>query len=216
MESQLKFLLPVLFVGGLLLLVGWAFYSTRQHSLRQREAWSAFAERRDWGYTARGSTLALNILEAQGPHRGYQVSLLTEPRSHGRKRHMVTVLRVDLSNLVPPELALTPEDRLRKLSGGKDAEQEDAKLGHAELDSALELQGVTPRARELLQGGRVQKHLLKAHKAYAPFSIENGLLEAVQRGVPETPEALEALMAPALELVDALDEAARELKERRA
>lgn len=211
MESESTFLMSVLPIVGPLLFVGGFLYLLRRQALRQRDAWSAFAERREWGYTARGGMLLLNVLEVQGPHHGHQVSLLTELRASGRKRTLSTVLRVDLSNVVPPELALPPEDRLFKFFGGKDAE-----LGDTALDGALELQGLTPRARQLLQSARVRKHLLEAHKAYAPFSIEDGLLEAVQRGVPETPEALEALMAPALELVDALDEAARQLKARRA
>jgi hypothetical protein len=194
---------PLLFVGVMLFLV-W------RQAEGQRKVWSAFAARRDWDFSASKSFLGLTrILEAQGLHRGYQVSVMPERR--GKKNPQVTVVRVDLSRVVPWELALTPEDRLFKFFGGNDAE-----LGDAALDGALEMQGVTPAARELLQGARVRRHLLEAHQSFEHFSLVGGLLEAVHRGVPKSPDELESVMAPVFQLVDALDEAARHVRERRA
>jgi hypothetical protein len=198
-------------IAGNLLFVGGLIYFARRQVQRRRKAWSAFAARRDWSLSTSESFLGLSIQEVQGLYQGYQVSLLIEQRGSSKKSYSVTVLRVDLSRVVPWELALTPEDRLFKFFGGKDSE-----VGDAALDSALEMQGVTPAARELLQGARVRRHLLEAHQSFEHFSLVGGLLEAVHRGVPETPEALETVVAPVLELVDALDEAARHAKERRA
>lgn len=205
-NGPLNFILPIvvplLFMGGLL-------YLTWRQSRRLRTVWSAFAARRDWGFTASGKISG--VMELQGQHQGHELSLLTEGRGSGTRRYDVTVLRMDLSDTVPRQLALTPEDRLFKFFGGKDAE-----LGDVELDAALELQGVTPEARALLQVPRVRQSLMGVVKSYERFTLEEGLLEAVHRGIPKKAEALEAVLAPALALVEALDEAAGQARERRA
>ena len=212
MESGPDPLAIVLPIVGPLLFVGVMLFLVWRQAEGQRKVWSAFAARRDWGFSASKSFLGLtSILEAQGLHRGYQVSVIPERRGSGNKNHQVTVLRVDLSRVVPAELALTPEDRLFKFFGGKDTE-----LGDAALDGALEMQGVTPEALELLQEASVRRYLLEAHQSFEHFSIEDGLLEAVHRGVPKSPDELESVMAPVLGLVDALDNAALHAKKRRA
>ena len=176
----------------------WLGAALRRSVTQPRRAWSAFAARRDWGFTTSGKRSS--VMELQGQHRGHELSLLTEARDGSEKRCDVTVLRMDLSDTVPRQFALPPEDRLFKLLGGQDAQ-----VGDAELDAALEL-----------QGARVRQHLLEVHRTYEHFTLEEGLLEAVYRGIPKTLEELETVLAPALELVDALDEAARQARERRA
>jgi hypothetical protein len=186
--QALAFLAALLWVGA----------AIRRSQTKQRRVWSAFATRRGWGFTTSGKRSS--VMELQGQHQGHELSLLTEGRGGSEKRCDVTVLRMDLSDTMPRQLSLTPEDRLFKLLGGKDAQ-----VGGAELDAALEL-----------QGARVRQHLLEVHRAYEHFTLEEGLLEAVYRGIPKTLEELETVLAPALELVDALDEAARQARERRA
>ncbi|WP_164008292.1 hypothetical protein [Pyxidicoccus trucidator] len=189
-----SYLLPIvvslLFVGGFLLLV---LSQTRQ----QRAVWSAFAARREWDFTASGRTS--NVMEIQGLHQGHQVSLLTERRGSGRSSYAVTVLRVDLRDAVPRQLSLSSEDRPFHVIEGKEGQARDAALQQG-----------------LLQEPRVRRHLLELGQTYLRYSIEVRLLEAEHRGIPKTVEALEAVVAPALELVDALDAAAHGSGERRA
>jgi hypothetical protein len=195
-------LLPV--VGALVFLGG--LYALVLGRMRRRQrAWSTFATQRGWEFSAKGGGLRLsNVMEAQGPHQGHQVSLLTERRGSGGSRHDVTVLRVDLGTAVPRRLSLTSEDGLFHLLEGKQ--------GPA-LDAALELASqrglVTPEVRQLLQAPRVQQHLLGLGQAYPRYTLEERMLEAEHRGLPDTVEALEAAVAPALDLVDALDAVAR-------
>ncbi|MFP2912999.1 hypothetical protein ACLESD_49935 [Pyxidicoccus sp. 3LFB2] len=190
----LPIVVPLLFVGGLFWL---AWRDTRQ----QHSVWSAFAARRDWDFTATGKLAT--VMEIQGLHQGHQVSLLTEHRGSGKSRYDVTVLRVDLGDSVPRRLALSPEDRLFNFTNDKQGEARDAALGLA-IQKGL----VTTEVRQVLQEPRVRGHLLELGQHYPRYSIEERLLEAEHRGVPETVEALEAVIAPALALVEALDEAA--------
>ena len=192
----------LLFVGGLLFLA-W------RHTRRQRAVWRGFAARRDWDFTSTGKMTA--VMEIQGLYQGHQVSLLTERRGSGKSREDVTVLRVDLGKAVPRHLALSPEDRVFNFIDGKEGPALDAALV-----VALQRGVLTPAVQQLFQAPRVRRHLLELGRSSLRYSIEERLLEAEHRGIPETVEALEAVLAPALELVDALNEAARGAGERQA
>jgi len=141
-------------------------------------------------------------MEVEGLYQGQQLSLLTEQRGSGKSRYTVAVVRLDVSHALPVELSLEPEtlgDRFLKLVGKRDEE-----LGDAALDEAFDLKRLSPDARAVLRAPRVARPLLRLPRLFSRFSIEGGLLEVEQRGVPETPEGLEALVAPVLELADAL------------
>lgn len=173
-----------------------AYGAWKQH-VRRREAWRALAQAHGWSFNH-----SWGSLEVEGLYQGQQLSLLTERRGHGKNSYSVTVLRLDLGHALPPELSLEPEhfgDRLLKAFGVKDEE-----LGDAALDEAFDLERLSPQARAVLRAPRVAPRLLALPRAYPRFSIEAGLLEAEQRGIPATREALEGLLAPALALADAL------------
>jgi hypothetical protein len=166
---------------------------------RRLQAWKTFAARHDWSFSNRWGSL-----EIQGLFLGQQLSVLTERRGAGKNRREVTVLRLELAAL-PSELTLEPEglgDKLLKFFGRRDEE-----VGDAEFDAAFDLEDVSPETRALLRKPRVREQLLMLKRTFSRFSIEAGLLEAERRGVPHTVEALESLVAPALELARALHEA---------
>ncbi|MFP2926431.1 hypothetical protein ACLESO_14665 [Pyxidicoccus sp. 3LG] len=179
-----------------------AVYLFRWYSMRRRHGdWSTFAARYDWVFSR-----SWGSLEVQGLHQGRQFSLLTESRGSGNNERRVTVVRLELGDALPSELTLEPEglgDRFLKLFGKNDEE-----VGDAELDEALDLRNVTPESRAVLRAPRVRQQLLALKEHYARFSIVGGLLEAEQHGVPDTVAELEQLVAPALALSKALDEAA--------
>ncbi|MBZ4415349.1 hypothetical protein [Myxococcus sp. RHSTA-1-4] len=178
----------------------------RRHWNRRRETWNTFASRHDWGFSEKWGAV-----EVQGLFLGQQLSVLTESRGNGKHGREVTVLRLDLGMTLPPELTLSPEglgDKFLKLFGGKDEE-----VGDEELDRALDVKRLSPESRAALRAPRVREHLLSLHARCARFSIEAGLLEAEWRGVPDTVDALEALVAPALRLAEALHEAAGKHRE---
>ncbi|NMO17349.1 hypothetical protein HPC49_24145 [Pyxidicoccus fallax] len=187
------------FVAALVVLSLMAGFDTARKKKRRRQAWKALSSRHDWGFSERGNTL-----EVQGLFRGQQLSLLTERRRHRDEHAVATVLRLELSAM-PPEPTVESEglgDRFLKLFGHGDEE-----VGDEELDAALDMKRVTPETRALLRNPRVREQLLALHRTFKRFSIEAGLLEAEQRGIPDTVEALEALLAPALGLATALQEA---------
>ncbi|MCP3135782.1 hypothetical protein [Pyxidicoccus xibeiensis] len=195
---------PFSFVHVLLVLaliaVLWFFTSRARRE--RHEAWSTFAARNDWVF----SKSKEGGMEIQGLHQERQLSVLTESRHGGNGHRIVTVVRLELGDALPPELTLEPEglgDRFMKLFGVKDEE-----VGDAELDEALDLQHVTPESRAVLRNPRVRERVLALRDAYKRFSIVGGLLEAEQDGVPDTVAELDTLVAPAFALSRALDEAA--------
>jgi hypothetical protein len=187
-------LLLLLVLGGLLPLIVWALWRNYQ---RRLEAWRAFARRHGWRFRE-----SLGSLEVEGLYQGQQLSLLTERRGSSKNRYTVTVVRLDVSHALPVELSLEPEtlgDRFLKLVGKRDEE-----LGDAALDEVFDLKHLSPDARAVLRAPRVARPLLRLPRLFSGFSIEGGLLEVEQREVPDTSEKLEALVAPVLELADAL------------
>ncbi|HZI10267.1 MAG TPA: hypothetical protein VE153_07705 [Myxococcus sp.] len=176
------------------LLLGPAVYRGLRKAKQQQQEWAAFASRRDWSFTATGPASSRFVV--QGLHHGYPVSVRTEDRggsvSELDESYDVTVLRVDLRGLIPPNLSLTHEAR-------------DEKGGGKALPPAFLLEGATPDMRELLDAPRVRRLLEELHQAYERFSIEERTLEVVHRGKPETRAELEAVLAPVLALVEALD-----------
>ncbi|MFY2562421.1 hypothetical protein ACN469_32805 [Corallococcus terminator] len=198
MESPL---FPVLALLGTALFAVLVLALAARDKRRQRKAWLVFATRRGWSFTS-----SKDFMEVQGLHHERQLSLLTEVRGRGQGTYQVMVLRLDVSDLVPQELTLETEglgDKFLKLFGTRDEE-----LGDVALDSALDLKGLSPESRALLTTPQVGEHLLRAHRHYQRCSIVAGLLEAEHRGVPQSTEALETHIAPALALADTLIQAA--------
>ncbi|MBZ4407584.1 hypothetical protein ACJ2CR_22265 [Myxococcus faecalis] len=164
---------------------------------QQRQAWRIFATRQGWTFSQ-----ASDVLEVQGLYREQQLSLLTEKHGTGKGARFVTVLRLELTDALPQELQLETEtvgDKFLKLFGKVDEE-----VGDAALDAALNLRDLSPRTRELLLTPSLREPLLRAHRHYHRLCIIAGMLEVAKEGVPTSPEDLEALVAPALALADAL------------
>jgi hypothetical protein len=203
--SLLPMLSPVLLVLALASWGGAVWLSLK----RRRESWSAFAARNDWSCT---TSAWWDSPKIRGRFLGRAFSLCTESRGSGKSQHTVTVLRLELGDTVPPSLHLEPEglgDKFLKLFGRKDEE-----VGDKELDAALDLKGVSPEARSILLAPRVRRPLLTVRSHYPRFSIVSGTLMAEQADVADTVDALEALVAPALDLGKALDAVARNPEER--
>ncbi|MCP3058662.1 hypothetical protein LXT21_07755 [Myxococcus sp. K38C18041901] len=194
MSSELTGYLPL---ALMVLFVITIIYLGARDKRRQRQAWRIFATRQGWTFSQSG-----DVLEVQGLYRERQLSLLTEKYGTGKGSHFVTVLRLELTDALPQELHLETEtfgDKFLKLFGKVDEE-----VGDAALDSALSLRNLSPRTRELLLTPTLREPLLRAHKSYQRVSIIAGMLEAAKEGVPTAHEDLEALIAPALALADAL------------
>ncbi|QSQ20302.1 hypothetical protein JY651_34290 [Pyxidicoccus parkwayensis] len=195
---------PALLIALFLALMTFALLRSRKN---QHEAWKGLAARHDWTFSE-----TPGAMEVQGLHQGRQLSLLTEKRGAGKHRHHVTVLRLDLGDVLGRDLVLEPEglgDRFLKLFGRRDEE-----TGDAELDAALDLKRVSPEVRALLRAPEVGRRLLALREQAASFSIVAGMLEVEHHGIPETLGALEARVAPALELADALSTARQQLRGR--
>ncbi|WP_164019998.1 hypothetical protein [Pyxidicoccus trucidator] len=171
---------------------------------RRIVAWQSFANQRGLEFSVTPGALkyAVGTLTMQGVYQGLPLLLFTEYRGHGEYRNIFTLLQLELGDALPPGLSLKPEqlgDLALKLIGYKDEE-----VGDAELDAALLLKNVTPRARALLVAPRVRGPLLKLGQAYLGFSLEDGFLRVERVGMPGTATELDAFMAPALLLARAV------------
>ncbi|WP_426757032.1 hypothetical protein [Myxococcus sp. Y35] len=197
------YLLPI---GAILALALFAFAFWKEHQRRNR-AWRTFAARRDWGCTS-----SLASWEIGGLYQGRQVRMNAEQRRDGGKAREYTVVQLELGRALPPDLSIRPErlgDRLLKRVGRRDEE-----IGDAELDDALALQNLSDEARDVLRAPAVRRQLLVLHQRFARFSIEDERLQLEAHGIPNSVEALESLVAPALLLSDALHDAVEKTRAR--
>ncbi|MCP3058664.1 hypothetical protein LXT21_07765 [Myxococcus sp. K38C18041901] len=179
------------------LLIGAIYYLEAWYKRRRRQAWRIFATRQGWT-----SSQSDEALEVQGFYRGRPFSLRTEATTLSQGDPAITVLRMELSDAAPPELLLETKSlrdtfRMRFSPVGE-------KVGDVELDTLLNLHNLSPRTRELLLTPSLREPLMHAYRYYWRLSIFAGTMEAERQGVPTSPEKLEALIAPALALADAL------------
>ncbi|MCK8497891.1 hypothetical protein [Myxococcus fulvus] len=177
--------------------IGALYYLEARYKRRRRQAWRIFATRQGWT-----SSQSDEDLEVQGLYRGRPLSLRTEATTMSKGQPAITVLRMELGDAAPSELLLETKslrDRFRGLFG-----KVDEKVGDVELDTALSLHNLSPRTRELLLMPSLREPLMHACRHYRRLSILAGTMEAAGEGVPTSPEKLEALIAPALALADAL------------
>lgn len=176
---------------------------------RRLQAWRDFADQHGCDFTE--STASYKV---RGRYRGKSFSMYTEHRRSGRSSQLFTVVRLELGTSLPPGLRIGPEgfgDKLRKVFGKRDDE-----VGDAELDAALDMKNLTDEARDTLRAPRVREPLLLLRQRCANFSIENEELQAEVRGMPASVDTLESLVAPALDLGDALREASAKARKRRS
>ncbi|RKH39204.1 hypothetical protein [Corallococcus sicarius] len=202
---------PLGILASLLVLGALVLFTLFQLKRRQRAAWEAFAK-------ANGLICAEKRLEVQGRYRGQPLLLATGKRGvGGKKRHTVTVLRLDLEGALPADLLLEHERPEDKIPGAATPREE--VLGDAELDAAFQVENLAPEARPVLLDPDVRKRLLGL-RGHRRVSIKGGWLQVEQRGVPASAGALESLiraphelartvtaMAPALPPSHALDAA---------
>ncbi|RKH16307.1 hypothetical protein D7X74_15865 [Corallococcus sp. CA047B] len=190
---------PLGILASLLVLGALALFTLFQLKRRQRAAWEAFAK-------ANGLTCAEKRLEVQGRYRGRPLLLATGKRgAGGKKRHTVTVLRLDLEGALPADLLLEHERPEDKVPGATTPREEH--LGDAELDAAFLVENLAPEARPVLLAPDVRKRLLGL-RGHRRVSIKGGWLQVEQRGVPASTDALEALIRAPHELTRAVTEAA--------
>jgi hypothetical protein len=188
--------------------IAYGFYYYKTHS-RRMKAWEDFASQHGWKY----STGNLEF-KVEGLHRGLPFAMYTEWRRSGNSSNIYTVVKLSLAGAVPSSLRISREavgDKLRKLFGKRDDE-----IGDEEMDDALDLRNLDEEARDILRAPRVREKLLLLRQRSPYFSIENEELKVSRGGMLKNLEALESLVVPALELSDALHDAAKQVRQRRS
>ncbi|NOK33592.1 hypothetical protein D7W79_22660 [Corallococcus exercitus] len=191
---------PLGILASLVVLGALVLATLFQLKRRQRAAWEAFAK-------AHGLSIAERRMEVQGRYQGRPLLLATGKRGGvgGKKRHTVTVLRLDLEGALPADLLLEHERPEDKLPGAATPREES--LGDAELDAAFQVEGLAPEARPVLLDPNVRQRLLGL-KGHRRVSLKGGWLQVEQRGVPASATALEALLRAPHDLARAITEAA--------
>lgn len=193
----------LLHVGILVAATAFAFYYWKANNKRL-QAWRDFANQHGWEYSETGGTFRV-----WGFHRGISFSMHTEHRRSGKSSQLYTVVRLPLDNSLPAELRIVPEgfgDKILKAFGKGDDE-----VGDAALDDALEIRNLTEEARKVLRAPRVREQLLLLRQHSSHFAINNEALQVDKRGMPGNVDTLASFVMPALELANALlDAAAKE------
>ncbi|RKG70841.1 hypothetical protein D7V80_03575 [Corallococcus sp. CA054B] len=190
---------PLGILASLLVLGALVLATLFQLKRRQRAAWEAFAK-------AHGLSIAERRMEVQGRYQGRPLLLATGKRgASNKKRHTVTVLRLDLEGALPADLLLEHERPEDKLPGAATPREET--IGDAELDAAFQVEGLAPEARPIILEPGVRQRLLGL-KGHRRVSIKGGWLQVEQRGVPASAAALEALIRAPNDLARAVSEAA--------
>jgi hypothetical protein len=187
--------LPLLLIIAAAIII--AVISWNVHQARVA-GWAEFASRHD---------MHADGLTVEGSYEGYPLRLETQKRGSGKNRYTVTVLHLSTHGTLPPDFSLEREgfgDKLLKLFGGGDAE-----IGDAEFDRLFDVKNLSPETTRLLRNKAVQQHLYELVHNYRTFHIREGWIQAEQRGVLSTADALETFTGPALMLVHSLDEAFR-------
>lgn len=172
------------------------FIIWKVHAVRVA-AWAEFASRHD---------MHADGLHLEGTYEGYPMRLETQTRGSGKSRYRVTVLHLSTNGALPPDFSLEPEgfgDKLLKLFGKRDAE-----IGDEQFDKRFDLRNLTSSTTRVLRNPSVQQHLYEMISHYRTFHIREGWIQAEQRGIPSTADALEELTGPALMLAHTLEEAA--------
>ncbi|NVJ09688.1 hypothetical protein HUW63_31250 [Myxococcus sp. AM001] len=198
-------LLLYLLVAAAVVKGGLAFRKSLQ---RRDQSWRRFAALRDWGYTH-----SLGTWEMGGLHLGRQFRIRSEYRRSGDKTRLCTVVTLELGQVLPPDLLIRPEglgDKLLKAVGKRDEE-----VGDAEVDAMLNLKNLSDEARDLLRAPRVRQQFQRLRRQFQSFTIEDEQLKAERLGMPDSEEALEDLVSPALLLSEALHEAAEQGRARK-
>ncbi len=175
-----------------------AFFVTWKVHQWRVAAWAEFASRH--GMHADG-------LQIEGAYEGYPMRLETQTRGSGKNRYRVTVLHLSTNDALPPDFSLEPEgfgDKLLKLFGKRDPE-----LGDEQFDRRFDLSNLTSSTIRVLRHPSVQEHLYEMIGHYRTFHIREGWIQAEQRDIPSTADALEEFTGPALMLAHTLEEAAR-------
>ncbi|RKI50902.1 hypothetical protein D7Y27_01335 [Corallococcus sp. AB004] len=190
---------PLGILASLLVLGALVLATLFQLKRRQRAAWEAFAK-------SHGLSIADRRMEVQGRYQGRTLLLATGKRgASSKKRHTVTVLRLDLEGALPADLLLEHERPEDKIPGAATPREE--ALGDAELDAAFQVEGLAPEARPIILDPGVRQRLLGL-KGHRRVSIKGGWLQVEQRGVPASADALEALLRAPHDLARAVTEAA--------
>lgn len=178
-------------------------YLVRKWNKARMAAWAEFAGRH--GMNA-------DQFHIEGSYEGYPLVVRAEKRGSGKHSHWVTVLRLSVSEVLPPELSLSVAglgSKVLRAFGKRDAE-----IGDEAFDKRFNLAGVSEKTAELLQSQDVQQHLYELVDLYRDFHIRNGCIEAETGGIPKSADALEELTGPALMLAHTLEESARRTRNR--
>ncbi|AKQ69108.1 hypothetical protein A176_006020 [Myxococcus hansupus] len=203
-SDALLSLLPYLAVFVALGLGGVAYWKDHQ---RRDQAWKDFAALHGWDITA-----SWNEWSVDGLHRRRRFQLRTEYRRVGKNRSLYTMVYLDLGEAIPIGTRIRPEGLGRKLL--KVIGKGDEEIGDAEFDNAFELTHLSDEVRAVLRTPDVRRQLLLLRQRFGTFVIDNEQLQAQLRGMPNSVEALESLVTPALQLSDALDRVVEARRER--
>jgi hypothetical protein len=201
-----QILISLVFLG----ITGLALYSGWLGLRRRQQAWSDFAQR----YGLMLTSVGLSNPRITGIYEGQHLELKVEQRGSGKSRYSVTVLHLQVSDVLSPDFFLEREglgDKFLKLLGRKDEE-----VGDDDFDRYFDLKNLDPESATLLRHPDVQRHLFTVAKTYQGFAIRHGFLSVDMRTVPSSPEALESFVQPALALAQALKSPNRGSSRRRA
>lgn len=188
---------PLLLLAGLALLGVIGYLIWRVNKARVA-AWAAFASRHEMN--AQG-------LRIDGSYEGYPLTVETESRGSGKHRYTVTVLRLSVRDVLPPEFSLKREglgDKVLQFFGKQDEE-----LGDEAFDKHFKLESLSPELEKVLRRSTVQEHLYEMVKHYRDFHIRGGCIQAERSGIPSSVDALEEFTGPALMLAHTLEETSR-------
>jgi hypothetical protein len=194
MNSSLS---PLLLLAGLALLGVIGYIIWREHKARVA-AWSEFASRHEMN--AQG-------LRIEGSYEGYPLTVETESRGSGKHRYTVTVLRLSVRDVLPPEFSLKREglgDKVLQFFGKQDEE-----LGDEAFDRHFKMESLSPEFEKVLRRSVVQEHLYEMVKHYRDFHIRGGCIQAEHGGILSSVDALEEFTGPALMLAHTLEETSR-------
>ncbi len=208
-SDTLASLVPYLLVLAALGLFGVVYWKDHQ---RRDRAWREFAASRDWDITA-----SWNRWSIDGLHGRKRFQIRTEYIRRGSytrgREYPYAVVSLELGEALPAMTRIRPEKLGRKVL--KVFGKSDEEVGDAELDNAFELENLSDEVRAVLRTPDVRRQLLVLRSRFDSFSIEDTQLTARHRGLPNSVATLEALVTPALQLSDALDQAVEGRRERR-
>ncbi len=210
-------LLPIIFIGGILLMMVIAVRVFRRNAERMR----GVADELGFTYQGPGaeptgeaeSTGALRALKSLKPWRltglrdDIAVAIYLETRGSGRSRTTYTIVEASFPRPLPFSLLLYKESAFARFGkavfGLKDIE-----VGVEQFDAAVRIKGSDPdRIRQLLSGTGIQDRILSALEASPTITVNSTSARWEKRGSTGKAETFRQAMDLVVPIVRALKDA---------